>query len=133
MEPLRILVVDDMPEGTLWERFALEPLGAVITFSQGVSEMFSHLAQSAFDIVLLDLNIPPEFPTARTVAEIVPRVSKMARVLVLTGMADETLSARCKLRGAMGFMHKLEAARNPQKLRDLILSIVAMPAPEPTN
>jgi diguanylate cyclase (GGDEF)-like protein/PAS domain S-box-containing protein len=102
-----LLLVEDNPGDARLLREMLREEGSLpaeVTHANCMSEAEAHLAQRAFDMVLLDLGLPDAqgmavLRRARTAAPRVPLV-------VLTGMDDELLAAQALQQGAQDYLIK---------------------------
>ncbi|MCP5419506.1 MAG: response regulator [Gammaproteobacteria bacterium] len=111
--PLRVLVVEDSPSDLLMLRTMLmdasretNPLVPDLRLYQATSlaQTLSYLETAPFDILLLDLNLPDSqgLETFRRLKE----SSHEAAVVVLTGLADNTLAVEAIRHGAQDYLIK---------------------------
>lgn len=117
MDPLRVLIVDDEAElvSALQERLNLRGFKA-----KGVTtgaEALSLLAESPFDVVLLDLKMPGlgGLDVIKRIKEDQPGL----QVILLTGWGSEEDAERGKALGAYDYLMK------PVKISDLVRVLLA--------
>ncbi|MGD8867094.1 MAG: response regulator [Gemmatimonadales bacterium] len=117
MDPLRVLIVDDEAElvSALEERLNLRGFAA-----SGVTtgaEALSLLAETPFDVVLLDLKMPGlgGLEVIRRIKEERPDL----KVILLTGWGSEEDAKKGKELGAFDYLMK------PVKISDLVRALLA--------
>lgn len=104
MMTAHILLVDDE---IAFQRLCGEWLAAqgyTVTFAADHEQIRAHLAQHVFDLVILDLALPPDFSPQLTL-ELLPEFGDTP-VIVLTGHADRSLALDAIQRGAWDFIGK---------------------------
>lgn len=117
---MRVLIVDDEHNAALMIRYALEELTADVEIIDELEAAQAEITRNPPSVVLLDLHLPPG-STAEQTIERIPDMAIFCPVIVITGMPDKTLAAKCRYNHAKAFLEKLEIARNPQLLIDTIL------------
>ncbi|MEK7787531.1 MAG: response regulator, partial [Chloroflexota bacterium] len=105
--PIQILLIDDSPSDVflLQEMLATVPaMLFALTVAPRLGEGLKHLGAQSFDVVLLDLGLPDSqgLATFVTVRDQAPG----APVVVLTGLADETLGVWAMQQGAQDYLIK---------------------------
>ncbi len=132
-EAIRILVVEDNPgdvrliQATLTEA---DPRGFAVTLAATLADGLARLADSAFDLVLLDLSLPDSFGLD-TLARLRAQAPALP-IVVLTGNSDEQQAVKAVQAGAQDYLVKgqggpdllarairyaIERARSDQALR----------------
>src|SRR5262245_58427332 len=99
-----ILLVDDEPA---FQRLCgewLAGLGYAVKFAATADQVLALIADNAFDLVLLDLALPPSFRPDEGLA-LLPNLAA-APVVVMTGHADRELALRAISLGAWDFLPK---------------------------
>jgi len=128
MKPLRrILLVEDhelvrLGTGMLLE--SLDDVHCVITTCRSLDDARRHLkAQTAFDLVLLDLNLVDSkgLQGLRVLRDEFPGQA----TAILTGTQDEFVIRQAQAMGAAGYLLK---SWNPEQLRAALASLLAPPA-----
>ncbi len=121
--PLQVLIVEDNDGDArlLQIMFESEPPGSVqITHKRRLEEAVTHLKKGGVDIVLLDMGLPDGhgMDTIRRARAAAPGVP----VIVLTGLADESLAAAAMKEGAQDYLIKgqIENRALPRALRHAI-------------
>jgi signal transduction histidine kinase len=109
--PIKILLVEDNPGDALLLRESLLEARGVSFTVEVVARLATGLArlrEGGIDVVLLDLGLPDSqgSETFSTVHEQVPEVP----VIVLTGLADESLAVRTVSEGAQDYLVKGEVS-----------------------
>lgn len=104
----QILIVDDDGNDLALFRRILERAGYVVSGSQSGKQAVSTIQEKAFDLVILDLNIPDMdgFEILRAIR----RHSVQPRVLVVSGFMQGQLLAAAKALGAAAVLDKSVAA-----------------------
>jgi serine phosphatase RsbU (regulator of sigma subunit) len=108
-EPAPVLLVEDNPgDARLIEIMLTETAAGrfALTRTDRLGTALELLRKGRFDVALLDLSLPDSFglDTFRRLAKEVPEVP----VVVLTGLADESLGARAVQEGAQDYLTKGE-------------------------
>ncbi|MDZ7956929.1 MAG: response regulator [Aulosira sp. DedQUE10] len=106
-EIIKVLLVEDNPgDVLLLQEFLKDVTAAVVELMpvEQLDEALSHLAYESFDVMLLDLSLPDSqgletFIKAHNKAKSTP-------IIVLTGIADETLALRAMQEGAQDYLVK---------------------------
>ena len=109
-EALRVLLVEDNPTDALLVEVALEDMSApapILTHVELLCDACSALQSGEFDVVLVDLNLPDgeglgNFESLQELAPTLP-------MIVLTGLADESVAVAAIARGASDYLIKGEA------------------------
>lgn len=105
--PVKVLLVEDSPSDAALLREALNQTGAggfQISLAESWAQAADHLRQDHFDVLLLDLSLPDStgrdsFLRARAAAPHLP-------ILVLTGVADETVALEALRLGIQDYLVK---------------------------
>lgn len=108
----KLLLVEDSPGDTaLAKRKIKESFPAVLIFSAAsIKEAYDLSKQHSFDVILLDLNLPDGFGP-NSVSEI-RRFHKGARIMVLTGFANEITKSEATKLGASDVLMKKDLMRD---------------------
>ena len=101
LPPLRILVADDNPINQAVARAVLEAAGAVVEVAADGADALEHLRVSAFDVVLMDVNMPV-MDGIEAVARIRSGQAGRADIPVIALTADAMVGEEHRLR-ALGF------------------------------
>lgn len=100
----RILLVDDEPAYRLLAERFLSSQGYQVSSAADLAQARQLLSQHPFDLMLLDLSLPPAFEPAATLAA-VPEFSAQP-VIILTGHAERELALQAIAAGAWDFIAK---------------------------
>jgi serine phosphatase RsbU (regulator of sigma subunit) len=105
--PIRVLLVEDNPGDARLIHWMLREAGEVrfeLAEAGRLGEALARLEAEDFSVVLLDLSLPDSqgLETFRAVRDACPLVP----VVVLTGLADETVGARAVQEGAQDYLVK---------------------------
>lgn len=103
-EVARILLVDDEPAFRLLAERFLSQQGYQISSAADLSQARQLLAKMPFDLILLDLSLPPLFDPAATLAAL-PEFHAQP-VIILTGHAERELALQAISLGAWDFIAK---------------------------
>lgn len=106
-EKIKVLLVEDNPgDVLLLQEFLQDVTAAVVELMpvEQLDEALNHLARASFDVMLLDLSLPDSqgletFIKAHNQAKSTP-------IIVLTGIADETLALKAMQQGAQDYLVK---------------------------
>lgn len=103
-ERRRILVVDDQDSMRTLLRDMLEVIGHDVALAEGGEQALAFLGQSAFDLVLSDLNMPGMDGTAllRAIKSTYPGLP----VVIITGYGTFHTEKRVMKEGADGYISK---------------------------
>lgn len=106
-EKLKILVVEDAPGDVFLIRFYLEELDPEyyeIYDIDNLNEAHKMISREAFDIILLDMNLPDSegMLTLTTTIEKFPDET----IIVMTGLSDEKIGVEAVKKGAQDFLVK---------------------------
>lgn len=104
LQPGRVLLVDDEPAFRLLAARFLQQQGFTVVSVADLDAARSSLAQQTFDLMLLDLSLPPLFQPEHTL-QAIPEFQQQP-VIVLTGHAERTLALQAVALGAWDFMAK---------------------------
>ena len=104
MEPLEILVVDDLPEKRLAFQALLEPLGQRLTLVDSGAEALRRILQQEFAIIVLDVNLPDMdgLEIARLIRE--HKRCRETPILFVSAMDDPQRIARAYELGAVDYI-----------------------------
>jgi len=111
--PIKVLVVEDVPEDARKVREALSRVASVqfeLTHVERLSETLRRLDEGYFDVVLLDLFLP-DSKGLETFSKVQRQAEKVA-VIVLTGLDDEKLALRAVQEGAQDYLIKQRVNAN---------------------
>ncbi len=105
--PVRILLVEDNPGDARLLRETLRDAGSLrweLTHAGRLSEALEAVARDGTDVVLLDLSLPDAhgMDTVARMLEAAPAVP----IIVLTGLADETVAVHAVQAGAQDYLVK---------------------------
>ncbi|MDB4968185.1 MAG: two component sigma54 specific fis family transcriptional regulator [Myxococcales bacterium] len=103
-EKLRVLFVDDDPAASRLYKSYLSAEGHEVIIADSGIEAVEAAERSAFDVVVMDLNMPG-LDGWMSMSLIKARRPKLP-VVVLTGEVGKDLEARAKTAGAAGFLTK---------------------------
>ncbi len=109
-EALRVLLVEDNPTDALMVEVALEEMSApapVLTHVELLCDAKSALETEEFDVVFIDLNLPDGEGLGNF--EQLHELSPDLPMIVLTGLADESVAVAAIARGASDYLIKGEA------------------------
>jgi PAS domain S-box-containing protein len=122
LEDVRVLVVDDEPDGrTLIERI-LEDRGARCASAASVPEAFSHLTRERFDIVLSDIGLPEQdgYEFMRQMRAREPEIGGPIPAIAVTAYARPEDRQRSLLAG-----YQMHLAK-PIEARELVAAIASI-------
>lgn len=103
-EVARILLVDDEPAFRLLAERFLSQQGYQVSSAADLNQAQQLLAKMPFDLLLLDLSLPPLFDPAATLAAL-PELNAQP-VIILTGHAERELALQAISQGAWDFIAK---------------------------
>jgi len=103
-EVARILLVDDEPAFRLLAERFLTQQGYQVSSAADLTQARQLLAKMPFDLLLLDLSLPPLFDPAATLAAL-PELNAQP-VIILTGHAERELALQAISLGAWDFIAK---------------------------
>lgn len=103
-EVARILLVDDEPAFRLLAERFLSQQGYQVSSAADLTQARQLLAKMPFDLLLLDLSLPPLFDPAATLAAL-PELNAQP-VIILTGHAERELALQAISLGAWDFIAK---------------------------
>ena len=103
-EVARILLVDDEPAFRLLAERFLTQQGYQVSSAADLTQARQLLAKMPFDLLLLDLSLPPQFDPAATLAAL-PELTAQP-VIILTGHAERELALQAISLGAWDFIAK---------------------------
>lgn len=106
---VRILLVEDNPPDALLVREYLEDSNRIsfeLTVSETLKDALGEISSKAFDVILLDLNLPDSngLETFDTVIDKAPNIP----IIPLTGMNDDAMAVEMIKQGAQNFIVKDE-------------------------
>jgi CheY-like chemotaxis protein len=115
--PLRVLVVEDNPVNQTLAQRLLEKQGYLVTVAGNGKEALAALAGAAFDVVLMDVQMPEMDGLAATAAIRAAEQGTGRRlpIIALTAQALDGDRERCLAAGMDGYLAK--PVRGPQLLR----------------
>jgi two-component system, cell cycle sensor histidine kinase and response regulator CckA len=122
--PLKILLVEDNPGDVL---LLQETLAEITHFSveliyvERLAQALQHLKSGLFDVVLLDLLLP-DSEGLETFLQIYDQVP-LTPIVVLTGIADETLALHAMQAGAQDYLVKGKASSSDLLMRSIRYAI----------
>src|SRR5213075_3130595 len=111
-EPIRVFLIDDH-RSILWGLERLiesgRPAMRVVGSSTGCSEALSILDEARPDVILLDLDLGAE-----SGLDAIPRLlaATSAKILILTGVRDESVRQEAIIAGARGVVEKAARAES---------------------
>ena len=128
--PLRVLLIDDIPEIRTLVRLSLEQSKDCVVVGEGGTgrEAISLAAELQPDVVLLDV-VMPEVNGLEAIPHIA-RVAPNARIVVFSGDNDPELAQRARSLGAVDFVQK---SLPITELHPRVRAAAARPAPEPPS
>ena len=101
---LEILVVDDGPDNLAVTVALLERVGHRVTPARSGAEAHAAVAQTNFDLVLMDVHMPP--PDGLVTARALRDAGFSAPIVALTAHARPEVAAECREAGMDGFLTK---------------------------
>ena len=124
--PLRVLLIDDIPEIRTLVRLSLEHSKDCVVVGEGGTgrEAISLAAEHQPDVVLLDV-VMPDVNGLEAIPHIA-RVAPDARIIVFSGDNDPELAARARALGAVDFIEK---SLPITELHPRVKAAAAQPAP----
>ena len=120
---MRVLIADDEPlelEQLEWMIHRFDPLWEVRRASDG-EEALKSIADEAFDLVLLDINMPGIDGFALTQALRALPEYRATPILVLTTESSDEMKQKGRASGATGWLVK---PFDPQKLIELVRKVI---------
>lgn len=103
IEKARVLWVDDHPDNNRYERQALAALGITIETSTSTEEALTTFRRSPYDLVISDMNRPPDSQAGYTLLERLRDTGSDTPVVFYTGAAPRSRVQEARRRGAFGF------------------------------
>jgi DNA-binding response OmpR family regulator len=104
---IRALLIEDDPDDALLLKESLAETGAVkvrLVHAGSLSDGLKRTAEEAFDVILLDLNLP-DSTGLETLSRVHAQIPQ-APIVVLTGLDDEALSMKTLQAGAQDYLVK---------------------------
>ena len=102
----RILWIDDQVNVVETFSLLLAPIQADVVFAQSAEEGVSRFAEEEFDLVLLDLNMPPGKWGGLWVLEAVSRLDKKTPFMVVSGEGSQRETIKALRLGAVDYITK---------------------------
>ncbi len=106
-DPIKILVVEDDPVNRILIEGFIEEFDMQVgqtAFAESLSDTMEHLSKDAFDVVLLDLNLPDS--SGLDTLDSVFKQAPHAAIVVVTGEHGEDLGLQAVAKGAQEYMIK---------------------------
>ncbi|MGF1447958.1 MAG: PAS domain-containing protein [Opitutales bacterium] len=133
--PLRILVAEDNPVNQKVIRVILGKLGYEITCVENGQEALDAVQQDAFDLVLMDIQMPvmDGFTASAQIHRKRDQLPQMPHLVALTAAAAEYDRETCERAGLSGYLTK---PVRPAELHDCIVGLFGegpTPAPNPAG
>jgi PAS domain S-box-containing protein len=122
--PIKILLVEDNPGDVLLLQETLseiEHFESTLVPVDRLSDALQHLQTESFDVVLLDLLLP-DSEGLETFLQIHQQVP-LTPIIVLTGIADETLTIRAMQAGAQDYLIKGQVSGSELLMRSIRYAI----------
>jgi two-component system, cell cycle sensor histidine kinase and response regulator CckA len=122
--PIKILLVEDNPGDVLLLQETLSDIAFIElewTHAERMASALNHLQSKDFDVILLDL-VLPDSQGMDTFAQIHAQVP-LIPIVVLTGMADETLALRAMQAGAQDYLVKGQVSGSDLLMRSIRYAI----------
>jgi two-component system, cell cycle sensor histidine kinase and response regulator CckA len=112
-QPLKVLLVEDNPgDVLLLQEFLLDVSSTQVNLLpvERVLDALNCLVQESFDVILLDLSLPDSqgLETFYTIHARFPAIP----IIVLTGLADETIATKAVQQGAQDYLLKGQVSGN---------------------
>ncbi len=101
---MNILIIEDQGPAAFILASLCEGAGRSVDMVETLHDAWARLADRIYDIVFLDLTLPPAGP-AETLKE-VPAIKKLTRCVVVTGNQDPLIEEEAKEVGADSFLSK---------------------------
>lgn len=111
-----VLWVDDNPSNNVYERRTLEALGINIILSKSTEEALRKISESHFDIIISDMNRPPDSQAGFTLLAELPKQAKHIPFVIYAGSNAPKYQTEAISRGAFGITN------NPNELVQLVLA-----------
>ena len=108
-EPARILVADDQPDVLEALRWLLTGEGYDPVFVSSTDAVMERLRESAYDLLLMDLNYSRDTTSGREGLELIPKVrthDASLPIVVMTGWGSIDTAVEAMRRGAKSFVQK---------------------------
>lgn len=112
-QPLKVLLVEDNPgDVLLLQEFLLDVSSTEVNLLpvERISDALNCLGKESFDLILLDLSLPDSqgLETFYTIHARFPAIP----IIVLTGLADETIATKAVQQGAQDYLLKGQVSGN---------------------
>ncbi|MCK9463644.1 MAG: response regulator [Proteobacteria bacterium] len=117
--PGKILLVDDCPSFRRFAARLFEPLYD-IKFAASAAEAITALGKSAFDLVLLDINLGKGEPTGIDCLRAFAETGQRGAACMLTALLSPDLMHEALLAGADDYLLKQDEARLPEEVARLV-------------
>jgi len=107
--PARVLIADDQLDVLKALRLLLKPEGFRITEAASPADIVGELAESEFDVLLMDLNYTRDTTSGREGIELLPRIRELDATLpivVMTAYGSVEIAVEAMRRGANDFIEK---------------------------
>ena len=113
-----ILWVDNHPENNVYERRALEAIGATIVLAKSTDEGLAKARDQAFDVIISDMGRGLDRTAGYTLLEKFRKSGIETPFLIYAGSAKPELRAEARKRGAV------DATNRPDELFQLVVSVL---------
>ena len=115
-----VLWVDDNPSNNIFERQALEALGATFVLSTSTDDALAVLKRRSFDLIVSDMGRPPDGRAGYTLLEKLRSLGDRTPFIIYSSSRTLEQQDEARRRGALG------STNRPDELFGLVLS--ALPA-----
>ena len=113
-----ILWVDDNPEHNVYERRALETIGATFVLARSTDDGLKRAQEQAFDVVISDMARGRDRTAGYTLIERLRKSGIQTPVVIYAGSATAEQRAEAKSKGA------LDATNRPDELFQLVVTVL---------
>ena len=111
-----ILWVDDNPNNNTYERQSLEALGVSFVLATSTDELLTKLAARRFDVIISDMNRPPDPHAGFTLLEKLRASGDQTPFIIYAGSKAPEYKAEALRRGALGCTNR------PSELFEYVLT-----------
>lgn len=114
----RVLWVDDNPGNNIHERQSLEAFGIQFVLAQSTQAALDLLKQGRFDLVISDMNRPPDAEAGYTLLDSLRQAGDSTPYIIYAGSRSLSSQLEAQRRGAAG------CTNSPNELFGLVLSVL---------
>jgi len=114
----KILWVDDNPGNNTHERQSLEALGVRFVLARSTEEGIAALQQEKFDLIISDMNRPPDSKAGYTLLESLRKAGDQTPYIIYASSRSAANQLEARSRGAIG------CTNSPNELFGMVLSVL---------